>query len=104
MYPYPSTLMSSLASLAAQHPKPADLHFQYGTAGFRTLYGIFASSCSHSDHYDSGNTLDSVLFRVGVLAGLRSKRLDGKTIGVMITASHNPAQVRTYRLRLYGSV
>ncbi|KAG6814068.1 hypothetical protein H0H92_003115 [Tricholoma furcatifolium] len=36
--------------------------------------------------------MDSVLFRVGVLAGLRSKRLDGQTIGVMITASHNPEQ------------
>jgi len=58
------------------HPKPSDLHFQYGTAGFRTL----------------GNTLDSVIFRVGILAGLRSKRLDGKTIGVMVTASHNPEQ------------
>jgi hypothetical protein len=34
-----------------------------------------------------------VLFRVGVLAGLRSKKLDGKTIGVMVTASHNPEQV-----------
>jgi len=39
--------------------------------------------------------LDSVLFRVGILAGLRSKRLDGKTIGVMVTASHNPEEVRT---------
>ena len=37
--------------------------------------------------------LESVLFRVGVLAALRSKKLDGKTIGVMITASHNPEQV-----------
>jgi phosphomannomutase len=34
-----------------------------------------------------------VLFRVGVLAALRSKKLDGKTIGVMVTASHNPEQV-----------
>jgi len=42
-----------------------------------------------------GITLDSVLFRVGILAGLRSKRLDGKTIGVMVTASHNPEQVRS---------
>jgi phosphoacetylglucosamine mutase len=57
-----------------RHPKPSDIKFQYGTAGFRTL----------------GNTLDSVLFRVGVLAALRSKKLDGKTIGVMVTASHNP--------------
>jgi phosphoacetylglucosamine mutase len=43
---------------------------------------------------DRGNTLDSVLFRVGVIAGLRSKKLDGKTIGVMVTASHNPEHVR----------
>lgn len=59
-----------------KHPKPADIAFQYGTAGFRTL----------------GNTLDSVLYRVGVLAALRSRKLDGRTIGVMVTASHNPAQ------------
>jgi len=42
----------------------------------------------------SGSTLDSVLFRVGVLAALRSKKLDSRTIGVMVTASHNPEQVR----------
>ena len=41
-----------------------------------------------------GSVLDSVLFRVGILAGLRSKKLDGKTIGVMVTASHNPEEVR----------
>lgn len=40
-----------------------------------------------------GSILDSVLFRVGILAGLRSKRLDGRTVGVMVTASHNPEQV-----------
>ena len=34
-----------------------------------------------------GNILNSVLFRVAILAAL--KRLDGKTIGVMITTSHN---------------
>jgi phosphoacetylglucosamine mutase len=37
-----------------------------------------------------------VLFRVGVIAGLRSKKLDGKTIGVMVTASHNPEPVRCH--------
>lgn len=42
----------------------------------------------------SASTLDSVLFRVGVIAALRSKKLDGKTIGVMVTASHNPEPVR----------
>ena len=35
------------------------------------------------------NLLDSVMFRVGLLASLRSKRLGGQTIGVMVTASHN---------------
>ncbi|KDR84940.1 hypothetical protein GALMADRAFT_233416 [Galerina marginata CBS 339.88] len=68
--------LNAITSLSDAHPKPSDLHFQYGTAGFRTL----------------GITLDSVIFRVGILAGLRSKKLDGKTIGVMVTASHNPEQ------------
>ena len=42
------------------------------------------------------SVLDSVLFRVGILAGLRSKKLDGKTIGVMVTASHNPEEVSNH--------
>ena len=41
----------------------------------------------------SGTRLPSVVFRAGLLAILRSKRLEGLTIGVMITASHNPEQV-----------
>lgn len=36
--------------------------------------------------------LDPVVFRVGLLAALRSRRLNGQVIGVMITASHNPPQ------------
>ncbi|KAI0032737.1 phosphoacetylglucosamine mutase [Vararia minispora EC-137] len=71
-----SAFFDLLSELSDRHPKPANLRFQYGTAGFRTQAHI----------------LDSVLFRVGVLAGLRSKKLDGKTIGVMVTASHNPEQ------------
>ncbi|ORY77999.1 Phosphoacetylglucosamine mutase [Leucosporidium creatinivorum] len=55
------------------HPRP-DVTFAYGTAGFRT----------------SADLLDSVIFRVGLLAALRSKKLGGKVIGVMVTASHNP--------------
>ena len=34
--------------------------------------------------------LDSVVYRVGLLAALRSRKLNGQIIGVMITASHNP--------------
>ncbi|MBW0507933.1 hypothetical protein O181_047648 [Austropuccinia psidii MF-1] len=48
----------------------------YGTAGFR----------------NNSNCLDSVFFIVGLLAGLRSKKLDGKIIGIMVTASHNPEE------------
>ncbi|KIJ68500.1 hypothetical protein HYDPIDRAFT_24771 [Hydnomerulius pinastri MD-312] len=48
--------------------------YSYGTAGFRM----------------NGDILKPVLFRVGILAALRSKKRDGKTIGVMVTASHNP--------------
>ena len=32
------------------------------------------------------------MFRVGLLAALRSRKLRGQTIGVMITASHNPPE------------
>ena len=38
------------------------------------------------------NLLDSVVFRVGLLAALRSRKLNGQTIGCMITASHNPPE------------
>ncbi|EIN13797.1 phosphoacetylglucosamine mutase [Punctularia strigosozonata HHB-11173 SS5] len=69
-----SSIIHDIKPLADLHPKPESVHFQYGTAGFRTL----------------GHVLDSVLFRVGILAALRSKKQDGKTIGVMVTASHNP--------------
>ena len=51
-----------------------------------------------------GTTLDSVLFRVGIIAGLRSKKLDGKTIGVMVTASHNPEPVRCHPIVTYSTL
>ena len=60
---------------SARYPKPADHKFSYGTAGFRTRADV----------------LSSTAFRVGILAGLRSKKLHGQVIGVMVTASHNPA-------------
>ena len=63
-----------IAKASAEHPKPADRTFQYGTAGFRM----------------KANLLDSVVFRVALLASLRSRKLNGQIIGVMITASHNP--------------
>ncbi|XP_045916543.1 phosphoacetylglucosamine mutase isoform X2 [Micropterus dolomieu] len=57
------------------HPKPAGLVLQYGTAGFRT-------NAKHLDH---------IMFRMGLLAALRSKKTKA-TIGVMVTASHNPEE------------
>ncbi|KAK2832596.1 hypothetical protein Q7C36_016058 [Tachysurus vachellii] len=60
---------------SALHPKPNGLTLQYGTAGFRT----------------TANHLDHVMFRMGLLATLRSKKTKS-TIGVMVTASHNPEE------------
>ncbi|XP_061756751.1 phosphoacetylglucosamine mutase [Nerophis ophidion] len=57
------------------HPKPADLVLEYGTAGFR-------SNAKHLDH---------IMFRMGLLATLRSKKTKA-AIGVMVTASHNPEE------------
>ncbi|XP_066524593.1 phosphoacetylglucosamine mutase [Hoplias malabaricus] len=57
------------------HPKPKGLMLQYGTAGFRT----------------TAKDLDHVMFRMGLLATLRSKKTKS-TIGVMVTASHNPEE------------
>ncbi|XP_037606509.1 phosphoacetylglucosamine mutase isoform X2 [Sebastes umbrosus] len=57
------------------HPKPAGLLSQYGTAGFRT----------------KAELLDHVMFRSGLLATIRSKKTKA-TIGVMVTASHNPEE------------
>lgn len=55
------------------HPKPEGLLLQYGTAGFR----------------EKAEQLDHVMFRMGLFAVLRSKSAKA-TIGVMVTASHNP--------------
>ncbi|KAF7912603.1 uncharacterized protein EAF01_001624 [Botrytis porri] len=67
---------SKILEASNKHRKPADRVFQYGTAGFRM----------------KANLLDSVVFRVGLVAALRSRKLGGQTIGVMITASHNPPE------------
>ncbi|CAH3109508.1 unnamed protein product [Porites lobata] len=67
------SLLQRAAEVSKEHPKP-DVTFSYGTAGFRM----------RTDH------LDSVMYRMGLLAVLRSKAKDGKVIGVVVTASHNP--------------
>ncbi|KAI9297409.1 Phosphoacetylglucosamine mutase [Neoconidiobolus thromboides FSU 785] len=66
---------TNFVTLAKNHPK-SNIQYSYGTAGFRM----------------KSELLDPVFFRVGLIAALRSRKLGGKTIGVMVTASHNPAQ------------
>ncbi|XP_072358890.1 phosphoacetylglucosamine mutase isoform X2 [Scyliorhinus torazame] len=61
--------------ISGQHPKPVGLVLQYGTAGFRA----------------KADQLDHVMYRMGLLAVLRSKKTKS-TIGVMVTASHNPEE------------
>lgn len=56
-------------------PLPAGKLYTYGTAGFRM----------------KADLLEGISFRVGLLAALRSRKLGSQAIGVMITASHNPA-------------
>lgn len=68
--------LKNLHELSAKHPKPSNLVFSYGTAGFRM----------------KANILDSTIFRVGILATLRSQYLRNQVIAVMITASHNPPE------------
>lgn len=56
------------------HPRKSEKFIEYGTAGFRT----------------NADLLDHVMYRMGLLAVLRSRYKNGQVIGVMITASHNP--------------
>lgn len=64
-----------IATGSSRHSKPIDQKYSYGTAGFRCR----------------ANLLDSVMYRMGILAALRSKQTKA-TVGVMITASHNPEE------------
>lgn len=64
-----------ILAASAKHPIVPNNVYKYGTAGFRM----------------KADLLDGVSFRVGLLASLRSRRLGGQAIGIMITASHNPA-------------
>uniref|UniRef100_T1IIS7 phosphoacetylglucosamine mutase n=1 Tax=Strigamia maritima TaxID=126957 RepID=T1IIS7_STRMM len=66
-------LGSVIGVASTKHPKTTLKVFHYGTAGFRS----------------KANELEFVMFRMGLLAALRSKSTQA-AIGVMITASHNP--------------
>lgn len=64
-----------LLAASAKHPIVSNHKYTYGTAGFRM----------------QADLLEGVSFRVGLLSSLRSRKLNGQAIGVMVTASHNPA-------------
>ena len=66
--------MSGWDNVGASHGKSHDKMIQYGTAGFRC----------------NADLLEHVIYRMGMLAVLRSQVKQGQSIGVMITASHNP--------------
>lgn len=68
-------LAQQIEQRSSAHPKP-DARLTYGTAGFRTKASLLESTC----------------FRIGLIGALRSKSLGGKKIGLMVTASHNPAE------------
>ncbi|XP_022097664.1 phosphoacetylglucosamine mutase-like [Acanthaster planci] len=68
-------VQQAIAVGASKHPHNMKNVFSYGTAGIRCRADI----------------LDPVLYRLGLLVVLRS-RAARATIGVMITASHNPEQ------------
>nr|GMC80509.1 phosphoacetylglucosamine mutase [Ipomoea batatas] len=65
-------LSSLLLETAACFPPPKGVKLSYGTSGFRA----------------DSSVLESMVFRVGILAALRSLKT-GSVIGLMITASHN---------------
>ncbi|PKI85946.1 phosphoacetylglucosamine mutase [Malassezia vespertilionis] len=73
MPPVHALPVEAIVRALAAHPKSA-AHIVYGTAGFRTKAAL----------------LDSTCFRIGLIGALRSKALDGKVVGLMVTASHNP--------------
>jgi phosphoacetylglucosamine mutase len=58
-----------------------------------STYPAIAPGCLHfRQRLISSDLLNTVVFSVGLLAGLRSKKLSGQWVGVMVTASHNPAE------------
>ncbi|NXF75448.1 AGM1 mutase, partial [Sclerurus mexicanus] len=65
----------ALRRRSARHARPAGLSLHYGTAGFRARAQL----------------LDHVVFRMGLLAALRSRAVPA-AVGVMVTASHNPEE------------
>jgi len=71
--PPPSVADETAEVGLACYPRGEKPALGYGTAGFRA----------------ASEGLDHIMYRMGVLAALRSKALGGVAVGVMVTASHN---------------
>ena len=72
---------NAILQLLKDYPIPSDengkkIRFEYGTAGFRYHHKLLAP----------------IMIRMGIFACLRSAAVHGDSIGIMITASHNPVQ------------
>ncbi|KAI1628737.1 phosphoacetylglucosamine mutase [Exophiala viscosa] len=72
----PSDLLDAVTKNVEPYPIPEGRRYEYGTAGFRMK---------------ANAGLDHVIYTVGLIAAARSKKRNA-TIGIMITASHNPAE------------
>ncbi|KIV94876.1 hypothetical protein PV10_02597 [Exophiala mesophila] len=72
----PAGILDGITQSAQPYPIPQGRKFEYGTAGFRMK---------------ANAGLDHVIYTVGLIAALRSKKRNA-TVGIMITASHNPAE------------
>lgn len=115
-------LAARITKAADPYPIPEGRKYEYGTAGVSVSITIYIHfllillTVSHesvstssqpqpaatiylkqhswtmNDRLDnSTNGLDHVMFTVGMIACLRSKKRNA-TIGIMVTASHNPAE------------
>lgn len=68
---------AALLAAASMFPLPDDgARFSYGTAGFRA----------------EGSIMAAAVCRAGMVAALRSVKLGGAAVGLVITASHNPVR------------
>uniref|UniRef100_A0A7S2WU77 Phosphoacetylglucosamine mutase n=1 Tax=Mucochytrium quahogii TaxID=96639 RepID=A0A7S2WU77_9STRA len=65
----------AVKQVALSTPKVSGFLYRYGTAGFR----------------EKAEVLDAVFLRMGMLACLRARKMNA-SIGLMVTASHNPVQ------------
>ena len=54
------------------------------------IWNIFSLSLSFS--VSSGLFIDSIAFRMGIIAAIRSRSMQSQAVGIMITGSHNPSE------------